>query len=393
MLNDYCTEKLLGLKDLILLNIENFNDSNVIEFKIQQSIHICPRCGNETSKVHDYRIQDVKDIPAFGRQTILRIHKRRYVCKHCGKRFYEKINFLPKFQRTTNRLWMYVLKELGDTRSMKAIGKSVNLSCPTIARIIDKVNYSCTHLPEIISIDEFKGNAGRKFQCILTDPKKHKVLDILPERTIESLSGYFTGFTDRKNVKYVVMDMSSLFRSMAQSCFPKAKIIADKYHVYRQVQWAFEDVRKEEQKKFSKTRRQYFKRSRTLLLKAREKLTADEFEQISHMLSISKPLAQAYYLLHEFREFTKSETRTEAKKKLSDWFMHVGVCNLPRFSKCVITFSQWTEEILNAYDTGITNGYTEGCNNKIKVLKRNAYGVRDFQRFRKRILHIMNSPL
>lgn len=227
MLNDYCTEKLLGLKDLILLNIDNFNDSNVIEFKIEQSIHICPRCGNETSKVHDYRIQDIKDIPAFGRQTILRIHKRRYVCKHCGKRFYEKINFLPKFQ------------------------------------------------------------------CILTDPNKHKVLDILPERTIESLSGYFTGFTDRKNVKYVVMDMSSLFRSMAQSCFPKAKIIADKYHVYRQVQWAFEDVRKEEQKKFSKTRRQYFKRSRTLLLKAREKLTADEFEQISHMLSISKPLAQA----------------------------------------------------------------------------------------------------
>ena len=64
MLNDYCTEKLLGLKDLILLNIDNFNDSIVIEFKIKKSIHICPRCGNETSKVHDYRIQDIKDIPA-----------------------------------------------------------------------------------------------------------------------------------------------------------------------------------------------------------------------------------------------------------------------------------------------------------------------------------------
>jgi len=393
MLNDYCTEKLLGLKDLILLNIENFDVFNIIEFKLQKSVHICPRCGNETSKVHDYRIQDVKDIPAFGMKTILRIHKRRYVCKHCGKRFYEKIPFLPKFQRTTNRLWMYILKELDDTRSMKSIGKSVNLSGPTIARVIDKVNYSCTHLPQVISIDEFKGNAGRKFQCILTDPQKKQVLDILPERTMESLSAYFSTFSDRNNVRYVVMDMSSLFRSMAQSCFPRAKIIADKYHVYRQVQWAFEDVRKEEQKKFSKTWRRYFKRSRTLLLKAREKLKEEELEQISLMLSISKPLAQAYYLLHEFREFTKSETRFEAKKKLSDWFMHVSVCNLPRFNKCVHTFSNWMDEILNAYDTGLTNGYTEGCNNKIKVLKRNAYGVRDFPRFRKRILHIMNSPL
>ena len=57
------------------------------------------------------------------------------------------------------------------------------------------------------------------------------------------------------------------------------------------------------------------------------------------------------------------------------------------------TFRGWLDEILNAYDTGFTNGYTEGCNNKIKVLKRNAYGVKDFQRFRKRIMHIMNSPL
>lgn len=71
MLNDYCTEKLLGLKDLILLNIENFDDFNIIEFKLQKSVHICPRCGNETSKVHDYRIQDVKDIPAFQEPRLL----------------------------------------------------------------------------------------------------------------------------------------------------------------------------------------------------------------------------------------------------------------------------------------------------------------------------------
>lgn len=391
MLNEYCIEKLLGLKDIILINIEEFSDSKVIEFKMQQRIHKCPSCNSETSKVHDYRVQQVKDIPMFGYNTILKVHKRRHVCKACGKKFYESLPFLPKYQRTTNRLWMYILKELEETRSMKSIAFSVNLSGPSIARVIDKVSYGLSSLPNTISIDEFKGNAGRKFQCILTNPRKQEVLDILPERTIEGLSAYFSTFKDRNNVKYVVMDMSNLFRSMAKNCFPKAQIIADKYHVYRQVQWAFEDVRKQEQKKFATSRRRYFKRSRTLLLKGQENLSEEEFEQVSQMLSVSKALAQAYYLLHEFRNIMKSKTKEEAKSKLSAWYMHVGVTELNRFKKCVNTFVDWNEEILNAFETGLTNGYTEGCNNRIKVLKRNAYGVRNFDRFRKRILHVMNS--
>ena len=391
MLNEYCIEKLLGLKDIILINIEEFSDSKVIEFKMQQRIHKCPSCNSETSKVHDYRVQQVKDIPMFGYNTILKVHKRRHVCKACGKKFYESLPFLPKYQRTTNRLWMYILKELEETRSMKSIACSVNLSGPSIARVIDKVSYGLSSLPNTISIDEFKGNAGRKFQCILTNPRKQEVLDILPERTIEGLSAYFSTFKDRNNVKYVVMDMSNLFRSMAKNCFPKAQIIADKYHVYRQVQWAFEDVRKQEQKKFATSRRRYFKRSRTLLLKGQENLSEEEFEQVAQMLSVSKALAQAYYLLHEFRNIMKSKTKEEAKSKLSAWYMHVGVTELNRFKKCVNTFVDWNEEILNVFETGLTNGYTEGCNNRIKVLKRNAYGVRNFDRFRKRILHVMNS--
>lgn len=391
MLNNHYIENLLGLKDILLISIADFSDSKVIEFKMQQRIHKCPSCNSETSKVHDYRVQLVKDIPILGCNTILKIHKRRHVCPVCGKKFYESIPFLPKYQRTTNRLWMYILRELEETRSMKSIAKSVNLSPPSIARVIDKVSYGISSLPPTISIDEFKGNAGRKFQCILTNPKTKQVLDILPERTIEGLSMYFSTFNDRNNVKYVVMDMSNLFRSMAKNCFPKAKIVADKYHVYRQVQWAFEDVRKEEQKKFSTNRRRYFKRSRTLLLKGRENLSEEEFEQISQMLSISKSLAQAYYLLHEFRNVMKAKTKAEAKEKLSAWYMHVGVTELSRFKRCVTTFNDWNEEILNAFDTGLTNGYTEGCNNRIKVLKRNAYGVRRFDRFRKRILHVMNN--
>lgn len=395
MLTNNYTEKLIGIKDAILLNIENIQDTIVIELKMEKRIHECPHCKTLTSKVHDYRIQYVKDVPSFNRKVLLKIHKRRHVCPSCGKRFYENIPLVPKYQRTTQRTWAFVIDELSKVQSMKEIGIRANISQSTVARILDNLSYHPLKLPEVISIDEFKGDAdGEKYQCILTNPHKKEVIDILPKRSVDSLCKYFADFhiDTRKQVKYVVMDMSVVFKSMAQSCFPNAKIVADKFHVQRLVTWAFEDMRKSVQKEFHKQRRRYFKRSRWLMLKDPQKLTEDQLEQLSRMLELSKPLAQAYYLLHEFRKFIHSSDVHTAKKRLKDWYMHVGTTDpkqFERFYKCVETFSKWEMEILNIFESGLSNGYTEGCNNRIKVIKRNAYGIRNFKRLRKRILHVM----
>ena len=390
MLNYDYTEKLLEIKDAILLNIENTSNSKIIELKIKQQSVICPTCGNITSKVHDYRTQYVKDVPMLGFKTILKIHKRRYACQACGKHFFENINILPKYQRTTNRLWGYVLSELHQTYSMKSIAERVSLSQTSIARILDYTSFSLNTLPEVIAIDEFRGNAGNeKFQCILTNPKTHQILDILPRRRSEDLYKYFSKFDNRRDVKYIVMDMSSLFRSVIKNCFPNAIIIADKYHVQRQVSWALENVRKRVQGEFHENRRKYFKRSRTLLLKKLSSLNEDELEQLSHMLELSKDLAKAYYLTQEFYEVMSSKNLEEAKKRLSNWYLHYQVAGLKEFDSAFRAFSNWENEILNIFRTNLSNGFTEGCNNKIKVIKRNAFGVRNFERFRKRILHVM----
>ena len=394
MLSDNYTEKLIGIKDALLLNVENIQDTMIIELKMKKRIHEGPRCKAHTSKVNDYRIQCVKDVPSFNQKVVLKIHKRRHVRPACGKKFYEHIPLVPKYQRTTQRIWAFVIDELSKAQSMKEIGIRANISSSTVARILDHMRYSCDSLPEVISIDEFKGNAdGEKFQCILTNPGKRKVIDILPKRSVDSLCAYFANFklNNRKQVKYVVMDMSAVFKSMAESCFPNAKIVADKFHVQRLVTWAFEDMRKSVQKEFHKHRRRYFKRSRWLMLKDPEKLTQEQLEQLSHMLELSGSLAQAYYLLHEFRKFIHSPYVHTVKKRLSDWYMHVGTTDskeFERFHKCVETFSKWESEILNAFESGLSNGYTEGCNNKIKVIKRNAYGIRNFKRLRKIILHV-----
>lgn len=281
------TAKLLEMEDIILTDVTNEAGTTFIHCMMPQREYECPRCKATTSRIHDYRTQTVKDAPMYGRHTVLKIRKRRYVCPVCGKRFYEKVPLLPKYQRTTTRLWAFVLEELSKVQSMKDIASRVGISATSVARILDHLSYDMLHLPDVISIDEFKGNAGgHKFQCIITNPKKRQVLDILPEKTTESLSGYFSRFRDRANVKYIVMDMSCVFRSMANTCFPKAQIVADKYHVQRQVAWAFEDMRKRVQQKFAANRRRYFKRSRYIMLKNIHKLNEEEKQQLTDRKSV-----------------------------------------------------------------------------------------------------------
>ena len=392
MLISNCTEKLLELKGAIVKNIEIIEEKFFVDVVMEKRIHKCPNCMTETSKVHDYRTQLVKHTPATGRPVILRLRKRRYVCPHCNKRFFESVSFLPKYQRTSNTLWWYVLSELTSVSSMKSIAKRVSVSTHTIARILDSTSYGCTSLPDNLSIDEFRGNAGgEKFQCILTDPKKKQVLDILPSKKSADIYDYFSKFKNRKNVKTVTMDLSTYFKSIARACFPNAKIVADKFHAQRLAVYAFESVRKEEQRKFATSRIKYFKRSRTLLLKDKAKLTTAELEQVSLMLSISKPLAMAYHLKNLVYELFDAQDLHTAKKRMLAFQMAAQVSNLEAFHKVAATYTQWEKEILNIFTTGLSNGFTEGCNNKIKVIKRNAFGMHDYERFRKRNLHQMSN--
>ena len=92
---NHFTEKLIGLQDVEIKNIESFSDKNVITIRMFRKPHVCPHCGKVTNRIHDYRKQSIKDIPAFDKQTIIILEKRRYAC-NCGKRFIEDVPFLPK---------------------------------------------------------------------------------------------------------------------------------------------------------------------------------------------------------------------------------------------------------------------------------------------------------
>lgn len=385
MLNqDYIT-KILNLECVIITNIENITDQLHIYIELPRTKHICPCCGAVTDHIHDYRMQVIKDVP-LARDTFLHLRKRRYRCA-CGKRFFEKNTFLPRYYRVTTRLLCEIIYAFKKITSAKEIGCRFNISGVTAMRYFNLFNKKLTKLPEVISLDEFKGNSGgQKYNSIVVDPQKKTVLDILPNRFESDLVQYFSHFSNKKDVKYFICDMNPHFRQVAKICFPQATIVADKYHVIRQVYWAMEKVRKNEQNKLPEQHRKYFKKSRNLLMKQIEKLTEEEMDRLALMFEIAPRLADAYRIKNEFLAVIRSKSSDIGKKRLVDWLYAVDVMDLPEFHNCTKAYHNWFQEIINAMDVPWTNGYIEGCNNKTKVLKRVSYGMRNFNNFRKRIL-------
>ena len=394
MLSSNYTKDLLNLQDVNIIKVQHLESETLIYTQLPVKPHICPCCSHKTAYIHDYHIRKIKDISAFGKHVTLIHNHRRYVCKHCGKRFAENNPFAPKYYRVTSRLINEIFKKTESVRSFTSIAKEVNLSVSTVIRFFDILSYSAPQkLSKVLAIDEFKGNTDKeKYQVIITDPANGMVLDILPDRKQSHLISYFKQWSrdERSVVKFFVSDMWKPYSELSEVYFKQAVPLVDKYHYIRQVIWAFERVRKRIQKLYGKENRMLFKNSKRILTMRKSKLKPEQSEKVEYLLYFNTDLQCAYYLKELFYEILDCTDCIKGKKLLSKWILIAQNSRLKDYQNCASTFVNWAKPIFNTFDYPYTNGFTEGCNNKIKVLKRNAYGYRNFDRFRKRILHMFN---
>ena len=386
-----CTNHTTQLLDMEHMEITNINVSStqiVLHLQMKRRPEKCPACDSLTDAIHDYRTQIVKDCPVQGKVLYWKYRKRRYRCANCGKRFYEKNWLLPKWHRLTNRLALQVIGRLSEKVSRKDIAKEFRVSESTVCRWMNLTEYGKPgKLPRVLSIDEFRVNTGgERFQCILTAPEERRILDVLPNCREARIAEYLRSFPNRNEVDYFVCDMKKEYISLARTLFPNAKIVIDRFHVVRYCTWSVENVRKRVQKDLYPDERKYFKRSRTLLLKHKNELSAPAKEALIRMLRFRKDLADAYLLKEKFYAFMESKDSTEARKRLHEFGLYAATADLPEFEPLMSVLRNWSKYILNAFDCPYSNGFTEGSNNKIKVIKRIAFGYRSFFNLRQRIL-------
>ena len=367
------------------------NEDGSVHFTLEIPVaeQVCPHCGASTRKSKGKRSRDVK-FGTMQHHTVTATYlQRRYKCQECNHTFIEKNPFVSRYLRLSKSNLEYLFRQLGEKGSFTEMAKRSDVSVSTVIRYCSKLAIpKPAQLPTVLGIDEYKGNAeGQMYQVIITDLRNHSVVDILPKRETRALIQYFKTFSKeaREQVKYIVMDMCPLFKLVMQTMFSHAHIVADRYHVCRLVDWALERVRKREQKQIV-THSRMLKYNRRVLMKNPDTLTENERVKLLEILRISDDLRRAYGLRLGFRKIFKTYSIPNIERHIQLWLKIVESSHLPEFSNFKTSFISWFPQIVNAFVLPYSNGFTEGCNNNIKVLKRISYGLRHFERFRVRIL-------
>ena len=361
-------------------------------FTLPVAPHPCPSCHKPTTRVHDYRRQPIKTALSteIGKQIVYR--RRRCRCPDCGKVFSESHPFIAKHYSIPYSDAADIILSHARLVASSAIAARHNVSASTAARLFRMVSPSARTLDEAISIDEFRGHAGAKFQVVINSLSQRKCLAILPDRSPDSLYAAILQYPleERLKVKYVGSDLSALFRKMVQECFPNAEIVADHFHAVRMANDALDSVRKEVQPGLGQECRKYFKHSRKVLLKRAKDLTEEERHIREVLLNHSDRLSAAYAMKEAYFKIFESKDGTEFSKRFRQFAEATEKQAIKGFRTLLRTTGRWKRELICGIASRLNNGFTEGCNTTIKTLKRVCYGFRNFENFRRRILFVLN---
>ena len=365
------------------------DNSLIYEVILPVTEHTCPYCGYTTKYIKDYRVRTINLGSIHGLYICAKYKQRRYSCPQCTHSFSEENPFIQRYKQLGMTTISEIFRLLHEGLNYTTIARTCHVSVTTVIRYCSLISISRPkELPTVLGIDEFRGNAaGQKYQVILTDPDSHHVIDVLPKKDTNALCRYFASYSRkaRQKVRFIVMDMSPQFRLVMETLFPQAHIVCDRYHVCRLVDWAVERVRKREQKKLVRYSAM-LKSNKRILMKHPRRLTDAELIKLEEILRISDDLRKAYKLKQEFIHIFERQGKERITYHLEWWLKSVKTSQLTEFRNFSTSFVSWKGQITNAFLLPFSNGYTEGCNNKIKVLKRISYGLRHFGRFRTRIL-------
>lgn len=391
----------------ISLELPEFNvlwtaeHDSIIEIKVVKRVGfaICPQCGRLTQHFHDERVDDVWDMPVLSKGVKLLVVKRRWWCYNpdCPQTtpFTETFDSLDLSQHRTHRLNAYIYrltKRMSNAEVVRELAHyQIPISESTVRRLHQafaqqEVDNRPIRQRRVIGIDEFSIKKQHTYATIITDLINKDIVDTFEKRDKETVAQHLNQLPYKEAIEAVVIDMSRTFRSAIREVLPNCHIVVDKFHVVGVVIDALDKVRKRVQRSKAKGQKRPIYNLRHRLRRGREKLSEEEAQQLWAFLLQEPELLIAYVLKETFRDWYKLQNPTEAAQQLEYWCTWAEASGLPEMIEVVKTLRNWQEEILNYFSRRYTNGFTEGKNNKIKLIKRQGYGYGNFDNFRLRIL-------
>jgi transposase len=346
----------------------------------------CDGCGGNADRVHDIETRAVRDLPILDATTWLSVPRRRVLCPRRGPRL-ERLDWLDRHARVTRRLAESVVR-LCRVLPVKHVAAFFRLHWDTVKELDKRALEGALDPPdltgvEVLAMDEFAIQRGHRYATVVIEPRSRRVLWVGRERSHEGIRPFFDllGEDGCRRIKAVAMDMSAAYANEVRERCPQAEIVYDLFHVVAKYGHDVIDrVRVDEANRLrdDKKARKVVKTARWLLLRNRDNLTRPRDQvRLDELLAANQALMTVYVLKDDLKQLWRQPSQDAARAAWQAWSdraMGSGIAPLVRFARKLVPY---LDGILASASWRLNTSVLEGINNRIKVIKRMAYGFRD----------------
>ena len=340
----------------------------------------------------------MRDLSCADHRIYLDLEVRRVDCRQCGAVKRERLDFLVENALHTKRFALYVGRRCR-SGTIRDVAEELRLDWQTVKRLEmdymrEQIRRVGTPGPKVIGIDEISIRKGHTYRIVVSDLERRRPIWFGGDDRSEASMDQFYRFLGQKKAKRIrlaVMDMWKAFRNSAHRNAPQAAILFDKFHVMKHLGEALDKIRKAEYARLGGKQRQFIKGQKYTLLSHPQNLTGTARKNLKLLLAANKRLNTAYLLKESFGQLWDYNREAWARKFFDNWRASLKWQRLKPYEKFAEMIERHWDGIA-AYcqpENKVALGFVEGLNNKVRVMQRRAYGLRDEEYLRLKVLTSM----
>ena len=361
---------------------------NAVIFNAETTDHYvpCSACGHRVCIFKGQKMKFLRMPPIGRKQALLRVTMHRLQCKSCESMWWPQLPFIRGTARYTRSFAQTVLDMLRFA-TIKSVADFLHVSW-SLVKDIHKHKLSNTYRRislanvKYLGVDEFSIRKHHRYMTIFVDLQTGRILHALEGTSKAVISPFLKRIKKKaRHLKAIAMDMSVSYISAVKEILPNIPIVFDRYHVMALMNKQIDDLRRELQRSLSEEGKKFLKGSRFLLLRNYDGVLDDDRTRLNTLLKANAPLYEMHTMKEQLRLFWEQGTLKKGGLFLLQWLLDAMNSDVKQLRKVAYTLTDHLDGMIHYYPHKITNGLLEGLNNKIKTMKRQAYGFRDMEYF------------
>jgi transposase len=386
----HCIEALVGLPEFRVIAQAIGPTQLDLHLERRENAMVCPRCQTCCSRVKEHRSRCIRDLPILERPVILWLHMRRFQCPACRHRPWETSETFGEQVKWTDRLYNQVRQEFLQGCPCKELARRYGLSGRTVFRwTFEKSRGGRPRkLGRAIGIDEYSRRKGHRYNTLIVDLDKGQPIMTFKGRRADEVVAWFRSRPQQElaRVEVVVLDMSKTYFAAIKEVFGNQVHVIDRFHVVQQAVEALDAVLSSVKKHLNKDDAKELKKLRKRWLKSTDQLNVDELIARYEWCRRFPELRETLAWVQDLRKWFDRKYEKPAREALLKLIERATQSAQEPLQRIAGTLTRWFEPIVRYIRNRYSNGMTEGFNNKIKLIQRMAYGLRNEHNRRKRIL-------